>query len=208
MERDNEESRQGSSSIRKFTEYDKNPFISNMVSHVTMNSKDRVAKWTTRTGTFISEIDGKENDVFIGIKKRVDSESYTKIYKRTLKEIMGFSEGCVKLLMYIAEKLEKESLQIDFYIEDCIAVTGLGPATIYRGLTELLKKEVIARKSQRSYIYFINPVVLFNGNRLNIIRQIERDRSLDEPGSKEELNDRMQALGQSSFEKDVNNDFG
>ena len=195
------------SGIRKFEEYDKNPFVSDMVNHVTLNSKDKVAKWTTRTGTFITENDGKENDVYIGIRKRVDSESYTKIYKNTLHDMLGFSEGCLRLIVYIAEKLEKESLQIDFYIEDCMAVTGLGMTTIYRGLTELLKKDVIARKSQRSYIYFINPIVLFNGNRLNVLRQYERDISLDKPIDKADLNNRMQALGSALFDNEFKNDF-
>ena len=50
--------------------------------------------------------------------------------------------------------------------------------TLYRGINELIKSEVIA-KSNRIGVYFINPSFCFNGDRLAFTTVIERKKEED-----------------------------
>ena len=60
-------------------------------------------------------------------------------------------------------------------------VLGLSQATFSRGLTELTKAQIIA-KTMRQGCYWINPNVIFNGDRIAFTTVIERNKeTLDHP---------------------------
>ena len=57
-----------------------------------------------------------------------------------------------------------------FFIDDCMEYTQYKSDTSIRiGLTNLLKNEIIARGRNDS-LYFINPMVAFNGNRITFAK--------------------------------------
>ena len=67
-----------------------------------------------------------------------------------------------------------------FFIDDCMEYTQYKSDTSIRiGLTNLLKNEIIARGRNDS-LYFINPMVAFNGNRITFAKTYVKNRSQKE----------------------------
>ncbi|EPI9236239.1 hypothetical protein ACTD34_004674, partial [Yersinia enterocolitica] len=60
------------------------------------------------------------------------------------------------------EKAKDIAAQCDF---------NLSNPVYYRGIKELIDKKIIAQ-SKSKYIYYINPAVLFNGDRAKFIEEI------------------------------------
>ncbi|MDK7255130.1 hypothetical protein QP437_09695, partial [Haemophilus sp. UMB1048] len=59
----------------------------------------------------------------------------------------------------------------------------ISKAVYYRGLKELLEKKMIA-KSVKKYIFYINPAIVFNGDRARFVKEIrikeeEKQREAD-----------------------------
>ena len=170
---ENEENRVGIG-IKDFEEYDKNPFMNGAIRDIGIVTKDKISLWRTSKGSVMEMNDHNGNAILLGSKKKIDAEGFTKVYHKQIKFMLELSDSAIKMIIYIASKLEKNSLQIDFEIDDCNKICKFSRSTIYRLLTELLKFNVIARSSKRNYIYFINPIVLFNGNRLIAYQEWEK----------------------------------
>jgi intergrase/recombinase len=70
--------------------------------------------------------------------------------------------------------------EIIFDVEECLNFTHYkSKDTIYRGIVELIKAEIIAR-GKNDYKYFINPLVIFNGNRLTFAKTYVRKHKTSE----------------------------
>ena len=50
--------------------------------------------------------------------------------------------------------------------------SAISKAVYYRGLKELLEKKMIA-KSVKRYIFYINPAIIFNGDRARFVKEIK-----------------------------------
>lgn len=198
--------------IRDFQEYEKNPFMGEAAREVGLVTKEKITRWRTGSGEFMTKLDELGDTVFLGTRKKVDADEFTKIYHRKIKSMLDLSNKAIKLIIYIASKLEKNGLQIDFDIDDCISTCDFSRATIYRLLAELLKYNVIARSSKRNYVYFINPVVMFNGQRLKVFEEYYTDEAelmhdlLKLEGISAPALPDMHSIGRSSWGEDNDNE--
>lgn len=60
---------------------------------------------------------------------------------------------------------------IAFSLIDCMEYTGYkAKSTIYKGIAELLCSGIIAR-SKEDWRYFINPLIIWNGNRVTFVNE-------------------------------------
>lgn len=83
---------------------------------------------------------------------------YIDIFKRL--SIRGFN-----VFSYILEKIQPGRDRFFFLISECMQCTGYkSKKAVYAGLTELLHAGIIARGNVDT-IYYINPLILFKGNR-------------------------------------------
>lgn len=63
---------------------------------------------------------------------------------------------------------------IMFILEDCLEYTKYtSKGTVYRGLAELVKAEIIARGINEN-LWFINPLIVFNGDRVSFTKTYVR----------------------------------
>lgn len=102
------------------------------------------------------------------VKVIVDTSNYTKIYKGNTGVIYKLSYKGLLLFHYVADNL---GIHIDTIILDFGAVSQvckMSESSFYRAVSELLEKNIIARKKGSSIEFFVNINYVFNGSRLKV----------------------------------------
>lgn len=99
----------------------------------------------------------------------VDEEKFAKVYLSRFPAFFDLKPQAIKVFGYILNQLVPNKDEFIFDREECMEYTGYkSDKSVFIGLTELLNAEIIAR-SHRDYKYFINPMVVFNGNRISFV---------------------------------------
>ena len=100
----------------------------------------------------------------------VDEEQFTKLYLANFRAFFNLSQSAIRVFGYIMTCLKPKNDMIVFILDDCKEYTKYTSAkAIYKGLGELCNSEIIARGPIDS-IWFINPMVLFNGDRISFAK--------------------------------------
>lgn len=158
-------------SIKSFKENKENPFYSDTVMHI-----DRGVK-TIKMGDSNSIIvNTKTSELEPGIvafhkKIPIDKTKFTKVYLDNLTSFFELTKAGQKVLEYLLKSLKPNKGQVLFDYTECKEFTGYSStSTITSGLSDLIKNKFIAR-STKAYIYYINPTIFFNGNRMIWIKE-------------------------------------
>ena len=164
--------------MREHKVYEDNPFKERLYEQIATTKKSRVDKIWTKSGTVIDNESGEVRegqDLFVATKKVVDSEQFTKVFHDQIKNTADISDRAVRILMwYIARELGKDKLEVIFDIDECERVTAYSRASIYRALGELLDANIIAR-TKYQWMFYINPLFIFNGDRISVVTQYIKD---------------------------------
>lgn len=164
--------------ITKFSDFQKNeenPFLKQALEEV---NKSVVKKYRSATGTdrkaVLQAIDPNTGELlghtsFIR-QIEVDEEQFTKFYLSNFKAFYGLSEKAMRIFGYIQTKLIPNKDEFTLIVEDCLKKTGYKTKrSAYAALTELIKAEIIAR-GKVDTLFFINPMIVFNGNRVTFVK--------------------------------------
>ena len=147
-----------------------NPFLKQAVERV---QEKVVKKYKTATNTgesaILKAVDKDNNPVghtsFIR-QIEVDEEQFTKFYLSNFSSFFDLKPQAIKVFGYILKQLVPNKDEFMFLLEDCQEYTGYKSETSVRiGLTALLKADIIAR-GRADFLYFINPMIVFNGSRI------------------------------------------
>lgn len=169
--------------------YRDNPFLEAFCLEV------RKKSLTVAAGLSIKDKD--DNDVSAGavaMYQVVDRESFLKIYVKNMKAIFELSKTAQRVLyplMLAIQKQSKDIAHVYFSIQDandCCAELQeppLSQPTYSRGLAELIKRQFIAANSRGQGWFWINPNVLFNGDRIRFVKEyrVRREQERLEQGS-------------------------
>ena len=153
-------------------EHKKNPFVFNM-SIDTKKKKltvDRGSEVETEEGVFTTTISQIQE---------VDREEFLKIFTGQIKFYFDLSQTGFKLFFIIMGLYQKQIGGDEIYLNFETAKeeaekyeSAISKAVCYRGLKELLEKKMIA-KSVKRYIFYINPAIIFNGDRARFVKEIK-----------------------------------
>lgn len=133
----------------------------------------------------MSDDDGKLYGMYEIPKGRtiiVDNASYNKVFKGNSTVLMNMPEPAAKMFYYITERLKPNSNQICIVRDDYLKFAGYKPngnLTYYRALDGLLEANIIARMAGNTTCYWINPNIIFNGDRTKLKNVIVR--AIDKP---------------------------
>jgi hypothetical protein len=167
------------------TEWIENPFWSALEiptsrKKITIN-EDNIKTVNTKTGaeTGTAEI----TKVY-----EVDKDIFVKVFARQLTVFFDLSQVGIKLLEVIMHEAGRDANTDAIYLspistKDYMNKVGkrYSQASYYRGRDELLGKGFIA-KSVRQHIYFINPAMIWNGDRVKFITELSpAPEVLDQP---------------------------
>ena len=171
----------------KITEFEKNtenPFLKKAVEEVN-NSIVKKYKSATKTGqnAILHALDPNTGEL-VGHTQfirqiEVDEEQFAKIYLSNFSAFFDLQPSAIKVFGYILNNLLPNKDFFYFNREDCMNYAGYkSDSSIFKGLAQLLKSEIIAR-GKTDYIYFINPMIFFNGNRISFAKTYVKKKKLD-----------------------------
>ena len=84
--------------------------------------------------------------------------------------LLRLSSTASKVLMYSLTKLDKFTKRIEILTPMCMSECGFKTRkSVVDGICELLEKEILIRTSE-PMTYWINPMIVFNGDRIEFIR--------------------------------------
>ncbi len=162
-------------SIRDFQKNKENPFLSQAIEQV-QNNLVKKYKTATKTGekAILKAYDENTGEIlghtqFIR-QIEVDEEKFTKLYLSKFSAFFDLPPSAIKVFGYIMTKLVPKQDMFFFFLDECMEYTGYkAHRSIHTGLAHLLKSEIIARGRTES-IYFINPMIAFNGDRVSFTK--------------------------------------
>lgn len=151
--------------LSDYPRHDVSPFFKGLYQIKTRNKT--VAIGRKQLGLFSTDTNEVlEDTAFVGIRKIVDRGEFIKIYKGTLFSILQVSKKAQAVFAYLLEAMKMNEHTIYFDAQECMEQTKYkSTRSVWEGLAELLEKDFIARSS-KTHIYYINPEMAFNGDRL------------------------------------------
>jgi len=104
----------------------------------------------------------------------VDTAPYTKLFNEALPSIKDLTVPGLKVWCYILANLKPNKDYVLIKEKSCMAYCGYdGKSNYYKGLANLLEKNIIYRMTGSESVYFINVNFIFNGDRKKLIDDSE-----------------------------------
>jgi len=145
-----------------------NPFLDNLIVK-TKKKRVTVARGSNIVDDATGEITGRTE---IGQVIEVGGEEFIQLFTKDIGIWFNFERSTQKIFAQILQKIQSEAINRDkFYysIEDMEKDVSLSRTTIYKSLTELINKGVIAKHKHTNW-FFLNPSLLFNGDRADFVK--------------------------------------
>ncbi len=155
--------------IKSHPEYKASPFRVNDIEWVTPKSRD--------PDILIDKSSGEIKE-YERVKKQVivprDTAIYTKVFRAGLKVLANIGRRGTVMLYHIQDELRPGSImvEVDRVKAERFHKSLSGPS-YYVALTELLENGVIARSNRKNW-YYINPNVMFNGDRRKLAKRFDK----------------------------------
>ena len=188
MQESNKKRKNQSTEISSYKLNKENPFLLDAINKIE-KSTVKTYKTASKTGEkailkAYDESTGKVLGYTTFIRQvEVDEDQFAKIYLSNFSAFFELNPQAIKVFGYILTQLIPNRDEFIFLIDDCLEYTRYKSETSIRlGLTSLLKNEIIAR-GRADNLFYINPMIVFNGNRVTfaqtfIKKKIEDDSRL------------------------------
>ena len=99
----------------------------------------------------------------------VDEDKFAKLYLSQFSAFWELKKSSIKVFGYILERLTPNKDEFLIIVDECMESLNMSKSSVYRGLTQLVKENIIAR-GRADKVYFINPMVAFNGSRITFAK--------------------------------------
>lgn len=162
--------------IRGFPKNADSPFMEDLV----INKRDTIVGIGRKTHLIDEETGEVHGQSRLVISKKVDKDSFIKIYRAKLQFLFDLTPEALKVLSYFMDKSPVGKDIVMFDVDECMEFLGYkSNKSVFNGLLVLLENKFIAR-SKTSKLYFINPAIFFNGNRLTVVEHYEKKKNSDQ----------------------------
>lgn len=156
--------------VSNATKYETNPFIEEDTLVINKGKQQIIAGSANRV--LVNPDTGETEGIAILHKfKEVDKEQFVKIYVDEIKALFDLSKSGLKVLGYFLQAMRINTDEIYLSIPKLMKYCNYSyKAQAYKGLAELLSNKIIAM-SRDTNIWFINPHIIFNGDRIAFVKQ-------------------------------------
>lgn len=128
----------------------------------------------------------------IHVVREIDENEFVKIYTKNIKAIFDLKPTAQRVLQYLITELQKTPNADAVYLawvgaEEYFSENHIksSRASFHRALSELIQKGFLAESTKPNMFWF-NPNLFFNGNRLTFIHEY-RKKTIQEIGKEENL---------------------
>lgn len=150
--------------------YEKNPFLQDGVLTI-KRGKSTVIAGSTKKVMVDTETGEAEGLVLLHKYKEVDKDQFIKLYLGEIKSLFELSKTGLKAFGYVISCMRINDAEIYLSVSKmCIFCGWVSTTQAYLGLGELIKNKIIA-PSVDPNLWFINPNVIFNGDRIAFIKE-------------------------------------
>ncbi|MDY4379082.1 hypothetical protein SOV92_14820 [Pectobacterium brasiliense] len=136
---------------------------------------------TVSRGTELIERKDTSKSYFANIvhTQEVDKEEFIKLYTSQIKAYFDLTKTAYKVF-FIFLRIYQDAIGKDHFYLSCkkamslaekIDHFALSESIFYRGIKELIEKRIIAKTNEKNW-YFINPAIVFNGDRARFVSEI------------------------------------
>lgn len=163
--------------------YDENPFASEEGFAVPMRQKSEIIQ--TEAPAAVTVGDEKISVAQIRRITTVDSDPFVKLFVAELDRFFDLSPTALRIVTVLIKSIGKirvgdgDQVYItEKTISDTLKENGLtapSSATYYRVIDELIAKGFIA-PSTNTPLFFINPAIFFNGDRVRFVTEIRKKK--------------------------------
>ena len=188
----------------KKEKFESNPFLETLVIK-TKSKKVQISALGKDDNVLMNTSTGEVAGTSISTYRQVDDAEFIKIFTGNIALLFDLTSAGIKafnVLMFELQRaaIKRDKVQIDEYIlKDFLErhpEKTLSIATLYRGIKELIKGQILARAMKGGY-YYINPNFCFNGDRIAFTQIIERQKSeheqyLSQVRAQAELNEKIE----------------
>ncbi len=178
---------------RNEVKFDKNPFIFENNDKATIKldlpikTKKKIVG-SSDLGVVNVHTGEVEGGNFLWTNKKVDEEQFAKIYIKEMSSLYNLTKTGLRALSFVMSKLETNKDLVYIYLPEMQKFCGWSVRrTCNSGLKELLTSKIIAPSVAPGW-WFINPHIVFNGNRLVLVTNYTKNETND-------TEDKLQMLG-------------
>jgi len=165
--------------LKEHREYTDNPFVESALIKIEENTvqKRRFVKGAKGVEQTIVNRDGEVtgHTAFLQIIK-ADEEKFAKLYLSQFAAFWDLKKASMRVFGYLLSILQPKQDRVFFNMKHAVRYTGYSSNKyVISGLSDLCDHGIIAR-SDTPYMYFINPLVFFNGDRVTFAKTYVRKR--------------------------------
>ncbi|OAT75811.1 hypothetical protein A9B99_13445 [Mangrovibacter phragmitis] len=144
---------------------------------------------TVSRGTELIERKDTSKTYFANIvhTQEVDKEEFIKLYTSQIKAYFDLTKTAYKVF-FIFLRIYQDAIGKDHFYLSCKKAMSLAEkidhfilseSIFYRGIKELIEKRIIAKTNEKNW-YFINPAIVFNGDRARFVSEIIKKKEVME----------------------------
>lgn len=159
-------------------QFKENPFVENAIQQINITKKTQVIRPKNRDEIqMITSSDGEVTGYTAFTRFiEVDEEKFAKVYLSQFASFWELSRAAIRVFGYLLTVLQPKKDTFIFKMDDCLQHTGYKhKKDVLSGLGNLIECNIIAR-SNYDWEYFINPLVVFNGDRVAFTKMYVRRR--------------------------------
>lgn len=190
--------------------YRENPFVDGRFT-VAMRNKSEVLD-TAGPMQLVASQTGEAIDVAeIRRVKTIDTERFVKLFVGQLDAFFDLKPGTVRLMTALIDELSQaryahgDTIYLNYArVSDYFERHNAKPpakATFFSSMAELTEKGFVA-PSVDTNLWFVNPAIFFNGDRIRFVTELRRKRAA------ERRREELEAAGQSRLNLEVDEDGG
>jgi hypothetical protein len=156
--------------IRDAERHKKNPFLSDEVLKLDTVKKTVIAGSTKKilVDTDTGEAEGM---TMIHRYKEVDKTQFVKLFIQEVESLFDLSRSGLKVFGFVLQSMRINTDEIYISMPQLMAFCGYKQKNqAYKGLSELMANKIIAM-SQNPNLWFVNPNIVFNGDRVAFVKE-------------------------------------
>lgn len=167
--------------IRNSDKWKENPFIEKTVEAVSDHTivQRKFARTEMKNKAAIVNYENGEvvGETALMTYKTVDNEQFAKVYTKGMARWSGMTPSTANVFEYILNQLKPNADTVMIYEPVFLDENeNISKNSYYRAMAWLIKNEFLA-KSVYPNVYYINPTLFFNGNRLALVEVWETEEA-------------------------------